>query len=114
MQAIWRLMIVLGLLAAIGGTPLRLVEAADDLARALADLDEPDDLEPSDPGVGDDSGVAPWKAGATLPPCPATIGPPSPLLARASSCLDRLLHAFNAQPSGPAPRRLAWLQALLF
>ena len=52
----WRwTMLVMCLIAALSGTPLRQAEAASDLARALADLDASGDVEVPDGGVGDDS-----------------------------------------------------------
>ena len=54
----WRwTMLVMCLIAALSGTPLRQAEAASDLARALADLDASGDVEVPDGGVGDDSGA---------------------------------------------------------
>ncbi len=48
---------LLGLLAALSGTPLRQAEAASDLARALFQDSLPGNLQSPDGGVGDDSGV---------------------------------------------------------
>ncbi len=48
-------MFLLGLLAALASTPLRLVEAASDQARTIAELDGHSTIEPIDGGVGDDS-----------------------------------------------------------
>jgi hypothetical protein len=50
-------MFVLSLIAVLAGTPLRLAEAADDLARSLAETDNGVNLEQVDGGVGDDSGA---------------------------------------------------------
>ncbi len=50
-----RLMFLLALIAALGGTPLRIAEAADDLARSLAELGASAGMEVTDGGVGDDS-----------------------------------------------------------
>jgi hypothetical protein len=49
-------MFLLSLLAALAGTPLRQAEAADDLARSLAEVGCGDVLEEADGGVGDDAG----------------------------------------------------------
>ncbi|RUL89492.1 hypothetical protein [Tautonia sociabilis] len=51
-----RLAILLSLLAAVTGTPLRQSEAAADLSRSLACLFPSDHLGSPDGGVGDDSG----------------------------------------------------------
>jgi hypothetical protein len=55
----WRpTMLVLCLIAAMAGTPLRQAEAAGDLARSLAELDDGAVLEEIDGLVGDDAGEA--------------------------------------------------------
>ncbi len=48
-------MFLLSLIAVLAGTPLRLAEAADDLARSFAEADGGVGLEGVDGGVGDDS-----------------------------------------------------------
>ncbi|MDB5351413.1 MAG: hypothetical protein JWN86_2660 [Planctomycetota bacterium] len=48
-------MLLLSLIAALAGTPLRIAEAADDLAGSLAELGGGAGLEEVDGGVGDDS-----------------------------------------------------------
>jgi hypothetical protein len=50
-----RLMFLLSLVAALTGTPLRLAEAAHDMACALAESGGGDVIEVPDGGVGDDS-----------------------------------------------------------
>src|SRR5438045_1551986 len=52
-----RWMFLLSLTAVLAGTPLRLLEAADDFARSLAENDQDVNLEQVDGGVGDDSGA---------------------------------------------------------
>ena len=52
------LMLLFSLIAVLSGTPLRLVEAADDLGRFLAESALEGGLQEIDGGVGDDSGVA--------------------------------------------------------
>ena len=60
----WRhLMLVLCLIAASSGTPLRQAEAASDFARSLAELGE-GHVETIDGGVGDDAEIAVMKAGS--------------------------------------------------
>jgi hypothetical protein len=66
-------MLLLSLIAALCGTPLRQAEAASDLARSLAEVGDQDILEPEDGGIGDDSGVT-IKAGCESP---AHVLPPS-------------------------------------
>jgi hypothetical protein len=56
-------MLVLCLIAALAGTPLRQAEAAHDFARDMADFDEGPDIDEIDGGVGDDSGAAILKGG---------------------------------------------------
>jgi hypothetical protein len=48
--------LLLALLVAFSGTPLRLAEAADDLARSLAGPEDEGEFEAVDGGIGDDSG----------------------------------------------------------
>jgi hypothetical protein len=50
-----RLMFLLSLVAALSGTPLRLAEAAHDIACTLAESGGGDVIEVPDGGVGDDS-----------------------------------------------------------
>jgi hypothetical protein len=50
-------MLLLSLIAVLAGTPLRLAEAADDLARSLMESPLENGIEVIDGGVGDDSGV---------------------------------------------------------
>ena len=53
-----RWMLLLSLVAVLGGSPLRLMEAADDLVRELEELQDRPNLEEVDGGIGDDSGAA--------------------------------------------------------
>ena len=48
---------LLSLIAVLAGTPLRLAEAAHDLACSLAELDGGEGVEAPDGGIGDDSGA---------------------------------------------------------
>jgi hypothetical protein len=57
-------MFVLSLLVVLAATPLRLAEAADDLACSLSELARGDGIEANDGGVGDHSGAT-IKAEAT-------------------------------------------------
>jgi hypothetical protein len=59
-------MLLLCLIAAVSGTPLRQVEAAGDFVRSQAELGE-DHVEMIDGGVGDDAEVAILKAGNDAP-----------------------------------------------
>jgi hypothetical protein len=54
-KALRRLMVLLSLLAALAGTPLREVEAANDLVGTIAELGGDSVIEMTDGGVGDDS-----------------------------------------------------------
>jgi hypothetical protein len=80
-----RPMLLLSLIAALAGTPLRMAEAASDLAGSLAELDGRAGLEEIDGGVGDDSDatiraeithapIAPvWSEGQPAFLCPAPL-----------------------------------------
>jgi hypothetical protein len=72
-QAEWRWMLGLCLVAALFGPVLRRAEAADDLARLLFNLTEPSDIEPSDGGVGDEpeAGIAKLHVHGALQPLAA-------------------------------------------
>src|SRR4051794_30474266 len=50
-------MVLLGLIVVLAGTPLRLSEAASDLARSLEETGDGWNIEEIDGGVGDDSGA---------------------------------------------------------
>jgi hypothetical protein len=53
-----RILVWLGLLAALSGPLLRQAEGAEDLVRSLAELGCPPLVEETDGGVGDDAGAA--------------------------------------------------------
>lgn len=115
-----RLAVLLSLLAALTGTPLRQAEAAEDFARAFSEWFQPANLQTIDGGVGDDSGVVTltqmqgdFAANALLVAdpfiLPPTLGMPSLSLEEA--------HALNEQvwwPPAPPTIRHAWLQVFLF
>ena len=65
-------MLPLCLIAALLGTPLRQVEAADDLARSFAELGQGPVVEMSDGGVGDDPEASILNAGGATFSFPAT------------------------------------------
>jgi hypothetical protein len=122
---VWRsVMVLLCLIAALAGTPLRQAEAAGDLARSLAELDGGSVVEEIDGGVGDDSGETILKAAG---------GPSGSLRALNAPAPDDgpgMIHLPTAPrfplgsagrqidpPSFPMSdhlRRRAWLQCLLF
>jgi hypothetical protein len=119
----WRLtMVLLGLIAALSGTPLRQAEAASDFARAHAELGQPNTIEMIDGGVGDDSGAAILKAGDDTRPTLAAIQPPtgdaSFALVLAASSLPRRAARRWPESSTAIPtrsaRRHAWLQCFVF
>lgn len=111
----FRTMFLLSVIAALSATPLRQAEAADDLARSLAETGQGDVLEPADGGVGDDSDnslktSAPSSALDPRPP----LAPPldaTPFVAPAAE------HVRQSRSPGAAvcasSRRLAWLQCFL-
>ena len=110
-------MLLLGLLAAFSGTPLRLVEAAHDLAHAIAELELEvgSDIEPTDGGVGDDSDATIKANPAHVPfawmfalelPRPSSLAPPArPIPHRPADPPPR--------PPSSHSRRLALLQCFL-
>lgn len=117
-------MILLGLLAALAGPPLRLVEGASDCARALAQLDGRSNLSEADGGVGDDQGemtpslVASDTSNHGLHASyerPTLESLPLPALADSLSALSHTVPPPDRMPS-LAPlvsRRLACLQRFL-
>jgi hypothetical protein len=117
--AVWRsTLLPLALLAALTGTPLRQAEAAADLARSLAELDQGHVIEPVDGGVGDESDATVLKAGHDAGPVLSTL-PPATLDALAPTLpppLD-LAPAPDGRPPRPpsaTARRLARLQRYRF
>jgi hypothetical protein len=118
----WRLtMLLLCLVAALSGTPLRQAEAADDFARTFGECGQGDALHTVDGGVGDDKEVSILKAGGDAQSLPATI-----LLAAVDAHYSSLIPASFlptigycdwAEPLGSLPassaRRCAWLQCFL-
>jgi hypothetical protein len=114
-------MLLLCLIAALSGTPLRQAEAASDFARSRAELGQ-DHIEMIDGGVGDDVEVAVMKDGGDTPSFQANIP-----LATADGLLTPLLPLMFSPgfgqrcPPGQAAtlspgsdRCHAWLQCLLF
>ena len=108
-------MVLLSLMAALAGTPLRLVEAAHDLAGTIAELDGVSVIEVTDGGVGDDSDStiqAKSSQVSTLisvvdllpPESWVVLSPSRPLLLRAED---------STSISQTLPRRLARLQCFL-
>ena len=111
-----RLLRLLCLLAALTGHPLRQAEAADDLARSMAEDGYAHVLEEADGGVGDDSGVSLCKAGAMQPVESATPvpfeWPEARQFATAHVGLIRR-HDRPATTPGGTVARHAWLQRFL-
>jgi hypothetical protein len=114
-------MLLLCLIAAVSGTPLRQVEAAGDFIRSQAELGQ-DHIEMIDGGVGDDAEVAVLKDGGDTSVFHALIA-----LATAEGLLTPLLPPMLSptyglrDPSGLAvtfspgfARGHAWLQCFLF
>jgi len=115
-----RVAALLFLFVILTGTPMRQAEAADDLARSIAESIEPANLESPDGGVGDDSGdttlnashaslaVQPLPSFDPLFPPPALVGShfnPGQI----ASLRERVW-----QPTHPPNLRHAWLQVFLF
>ncbi len=103
---------LLAMLAALAGTPLRIAEAADDLARALAEVAGDSEIEVIDGGVGDDSGAtirgdvaqAPDSSGELLGPV-LFLAPDPPGLGLSPESTDGPTVPRSARP----PRRFAVL-----
>ncbi len=119
----WRLtMLVLCLIAALSGTPLRQAEAADDFARSITELGHEDTIETLDGGVGDDAEVSILKAANDSPnrPTPSLAAPfaiPFTTLCFASPVLrsgSRRLADPSGLPGVRSHRWFAWLQCFLF
>ena len=115
-DAVPRPLFVLTLLVAFSGTPLRLAEAADDLARGLAGPEVTGEFEAVDGGVGDDSGES-----IRADPARDSIDAPSawvamPLISPAPlPSLDRLRSGRRPSPHPPSgsPRRHLLLERFL-
>jgi hypothetical protein len=115
-----RLAVLMTLVAALTGTPLRQAEAADDLCRSIIELLQTANIEIPDGGVGDDSGVGTLSGSHTssladpftstvrllLPPVSAE-SPPTP-------CEVEALREVVWWPPNPPNVRHAWLQNFLF
>jgi len=118
-----RMMLLLCLSVTLSGPLLRQVEAASDLARALASsLDAGGVLTEPDGGVGDDKGEMTQRAGACHDLAHADPLPPDRWAA--NDCLSSLILAQSLPqsaspsqvprlPTGSAQRQ-AWLQLYLF
>jgi hypothetical protein len=116
-------MLVLCLIAAMAGGPLRQAEAAADLERSLAELDGGDVIESVDGGVGDDAGETILDAGGRRPavamsdlpaidgiPCPPLSTPAFPSADGDNSCSPRTTRRHAVLRS----RRHAWPQDFRF
>jgi hypothetical protein len=109
-------MVLLSLIAALAGTPMRLAEAADDIACSLAELGCGDVIEIPDGGVGDDPEAA-IRADIGHITAPSAdvdgfsgypiLDPPVP------PHIFRLEAGRPTRPAASLPRRLAMLQCFL-
>jgi hypothetical protein len=112
-----RAMFLLGLIAALTGTPLRQAATADDFAASLAELGRGDLVEAIDGGVGDDSGET---IAAARVDFLAELAQPDAQLASYCTMAPRPVslsqHAIDpiARPPAGFSRRHAWLQCFLF
>lgn len=110
--------LLLAMLAALTGSPLRQAEAASDLSRLLADLSEAADFETPDGGVGDDSGVGTLAdslgraADAAADVVLFLLPPPATFIA--SPCAGEGLRERVWWPQSPPAVRFAWLQTFRF
>ena len=111
-----RLMLLLSLIAAFAGTPLRLAEAAEDLERILTDSGVDGEIETTDGGVGDDSGVTVRPVVAHAPTASGLAYTP-PMLFQLAVCPSDLVNRPLAVASTPPPtsarRHCALLQRFL-
>jgi hypothetical protein len=115
-------MLLLCLIAALAGTPLRQAEAASDFARSQAERGQ-EHVETIDGGVGDDAEIAILKGGRDAASFSAV---PLPLPPAAEDLLPSHLPFVPSPGFGPHPRPCpatlspgsdrchAWLQCLLF
>ena len=120
----WRFtMLLLCLLAALAGSPLRQAEAAGDLARSLAELDGGDVIEAVDGGIGDDAGETIPSAirrsyGDRMSDSPAIDDGAGPSMRSPASPStggdDTRPPRPTRRPTPPHARRYAWLQAFRF
>jgi hypothetical protein len=120
-----RLLLLMGLAAALSGPFLRQSEAAEDLVRSLGELGCPPLVEETDGGVGDDSGAAVLSAAKVLlggarshrEQAPALAVPPFPPVLGWLRVLSPFRppggHFLNAQ-TGSTLLRLRWLQRFLW
>ena len=110
------LMFVLSMIAAFAGTPLRLAEAAHDMADTMTEFGAEDSLRVPDGGVGDDSGAT-IKSDITHAPIETSCDEIAPdgnvrSAARFWLCLPCRADRFACSASS-VPRRLAQLQCFL-
>jgi hypothetical protein len=111
-----RPMLLLSLIVVLAGTPLRLAEAASDLARSLEETGGGWNIEEVDGGVGDDSGAT-IKADVThaqdvMATMEIALAPLGPMAARPA--IVRFVDNSPARvPAGPSSRRCALLQRFL-
>jgi hypothetical protein len=109
-------MVLLSLIAALAGTPMRLAEAADDIACSLAELGGRSVVEIPDGGVGDDPETAIKADVRHIPLTIADVDGLSGCLILAPPVPGGALRPRASRPTRPAaslPRRLAMLQCFL-
>ena len=110
-----RFLVVLALMITVSATPLRLLEAAHDLANTIAELGGESVIEITDGGVGDDSDATLLVRSASVAAALDWVSLPyhSPWI----SLVEDDGSTARSHPSGPrapsVPRRLALLQRLL-
>jgi hypothetical protein len=115
-----RLAVLMTLIAALTGTPLRQAEAAHDFCRSMIELLQTANIEIPDGGVGDDSGVG-TLSGLNASSLVDPLASPAPLLLPADSegpptapVEVEALREVVWWPSNPPNVRHAWLQTFLF
>jgi hypothetical protein len=116
-------MVVVCLVAALSGIPLRQAEAASDFMRSVAELGEEPGIEVVDGGVGDDSGATVLTVRCdhnqsrseigSLVTAPGHLTALRPGWACAVLGLTRLVNHGAVLSAGSVPRHI-WLQFFLF
>lgn len=111
-----RCLYLLSLITILTATPLRLAEAAEDLARSLSELGHGVNLEEVDGGVGDDSGATIKSDSADSPNAYLSVEFQPVLPATFVSMTNRGVFRSDEKRAGPSfssARRCALLQRFL-
>jgi hypothetical protein len=119
----WHLsMLLLCLIAALSGTPLRQAEAADDFARSIGELGQGNVIQTIDGGVGDDTEASILKAGIDTHFLSPTVFlamadvqlPPLVTASSLSNIGDQRRTGLSGLQAASSERWFAWSQCFLF